>query len=177
MKLDDISDHTKSAIAGEPALAKLEPLVQIARRTAPWHLWLDKYAWAFAERVDLGKEQLEKQRKQAAHAAKAAEQARQSEQAQAQKNKARELRTILDQIPAEKPVPCARHRNLPDPAQPSRRRTRLGSGGSGNSPPSAVQTACAFSSCGAKPDCSSISADRILSRMSASTQIARPACL
>src|SRR6266545_2763640 len=88
MDLDDLSELTAVAVQRKTWLGPMESRVQLARKRAPWHLWLDKYSLAWAQRCDAASE----------HWSDQAESARR----RGERDRAKEFKRKADDIPSGK---------------------------------------------------------------------------
>lgn len=88
MNLDELSELTGVAVERKTWLRPLESRVQLARKRAPWHLWLDKYSLAWAQRCDTASDDWCEQ----------AEAAR----GRGERDRAKELKRKADDIPSGK---------------------------------------------------------------------------
>jgi CRISPR type III-B/RAMP module RAMP protein Cmr6 len=107
LNLDEISANSTVALDLVPWLKPLEIPQQAARKQAPWHLWLEKFAFPWAKRCDAAADHWQEQAK-AAH----------------DKEKKRALRAKADSIPAGKTAAltvAAALANNGSPAQHHRR--------------------------------------------------------
>ncbi|MEK7675271.1 MAG: type III-B CRISPR module RAMP protein Cmr6 [Verrucomicrobiota bacterium] len=48
-----VDENSAIALQLEPWLAERNPITQLARNQAPWHLWLEKFSFAFVRRLDV----------------------------------------------------------------------------------------------------------------------------
>ncbi|MCI0536091.1 MAG: type III-B CRISPR module RAMP protein Cmr6 [Verrucomicrobiales bacterium] len=88
MNLDELSELTGVAVERKAWLRPLESRVQLARKRAPWHLWLDKYSMAWAQRCDAASD----------HWSEQAESARR----RGERDRAKELKRKAEYIPSGK---------------------------------------------------------------------------